>query len=195
MANNFLDKAAIFCGGVSAASLAITLLVGDNEKKLKKLDEEFKECETNYLEEKAKLEKKIAGGNERAKRKLAELEEEFSCEKKEYEKKRQKLLPKKKKSKQDKELEIIELEHKHAMEKLEVEHAHQMQEMEFAQRNKNNEKDNVEIKCKACGEMNPQKAKFCCSCGAEIIKIKFCSNCGAELKAGSNFCSDCGAKT
>ena len=181
-------------GGLTAANLVLTLALTDKNKKLKKLDEDFKEVETNYREEKARLEKKIANGNLRAKRRLAELEEEFSNENQEYEKKRQKLLPKEKKSKKDKEIERIQLEHKNELEKIELEHILQMKELEFAQRNANNEKSNIEIKCKACGEMNKQNANFCCSCGAEIIRAKFCSNCGTELSSGSNFCSNCGTK-
>ena len=60
---------------LNIANLALTtaLLLTGSEKKLKKLDEEFKEYEENYKEEKAKLNKKISNGNERAKKKLAEL--------------------------------------------------------------------------------------------------------------------------
>ena len=49
-------------------------------------------------------------------------------------------------------------------------------------------------KCPNCGEVVSANARFCSTCGKEIIRKKFCSNCGQEVPLGARFCSSCGNK-
>lgn len=49
-------------------------------------------------------------------------------------------------------------------------------------------------KCSACGNVNPDKSKFCLNCGNPISKTVSCPSCGCELKPGAKFCMDCGYK-
>ncbi len=50
------------------------------------------------------------------------------------------------------------------------------------------------IKCEKCSADNPEKAKFCRVCGAEIIVPKsiLCPTCSASLPPGAKFCAGCG---
>jgi hypothetical protein len=47
------------------------------------------------------------------------------------------------------------------------------------------------MRCRACGTENPERAKFCMQCGAELGQA--CPDCGTELPAGAQFYSECGA--
>ncbi|MGZ5341482.1 MAG: adenylate/guanylate cyclase domain-containing protein [Solirubrobacterales bacterium] len=44
--------------------------------------------------------------------------------------------------------------------------------------------------CPTCGTTNPEKAKFCMSCGGALGAK--CSNCGAESPPSAKFCIECG---
>jgi len=45
--------------------------------------------------------------------------------------------------------------------------------------------------CASCGTENPERARFCMSCGASLAPR--CESCGAENPAGARFCIGCGA--
>src|SRR6185503_19100126 len=45
--------------------------------------------------------------------------------------------------------------------------------------------------CPSCGTENPERARFCMSCGAGLPSG--CPACGAESPPGAKFCIDCGA--
>src|SRR4051812_36309204 len=45
--------------------------------------------------------------------------------------------------------------------------------------------------CPSCGTENPERARFCMSCGAELSPK--CPSCGADNPAGAKFCMECGA--
>ena len=57
--------------------------------------------------------------------------------------------------------------------------------------------------CKNCGTEVDDVAKFCKTCGSEIVKeevvdqteTKFCSNCGFEMPKVTKFCPECGSAT
>jgi class 3 adenylate cyclase/tetratricopeptide (TPR) repeat protein len=44
--------------------------------------------------------------------------------------------------------------------------------------------------CPNCAAANPERARFCMSCGAELAPQ--CPSCGAENPAGAKFCIECG---
>src|SRR5829696_5091633 len=44
--------------------------------------------------------------------------------------------------------------------------------------------------CPNCAAQNPERARFCMSCGAELAPL--CPSCGAENPAGAKFCMECG---
>jgi class 3 adenylate cyclase/tetratricopeptide (TPR) repeat protein len=44
--------------------------------------------------------------------------------------------------------------------------------------------------CSACGTQNPERARFCMSCGAALQRA--CPSCGAEVPPGARFCVECG---
>jgi class 3 adenylate cyclase/tetratricopeptide (TPR) repeat protein/ribosomal protein L40E len=44
--------------------------------------------------------------------------------------------------------------------------------------------------CPSCAAQNPERARFCMSCGAELSAL--CPSCGAENPAGAKFCIECG---
>ena len=46
------------------------------------------------------------------------------------------------------------------------------------------------MECSACGTQNPDRARFCMSCGNTLPSG--CPNCGAENPAGAKFCIECG---
>lgn len=50
----------------------------------------------------------------------------------------------------------------------------------------------AELKCKACGSDNPDRAKLCVECGGAIVTR--CTACNVELPAGAKFCLECAAK-
>jgi class 3 adenylate cyclase/tetratricopeptide (TPR) repeat protein/type II secretory pathway predicted ATPase ExeA len=45
--------------------------------------------------------------------------------------------------------------------------------------------------CPNCAAQNPERARFCMSCGAELAAL--CPSCGAENPAGAKFCIECGS--
>ena len=45
--------------------------------------------------------------------------------------------------------------------------------------------------CSSCGAENPDQARFCISCGTQLLP--FCPSCGAENPAGAKFCMECGS--
>lgn len=47
------------------------------------------------------------------------------------------------------------------------------------------------MKCRNCGAMLGEDAKFCSQCGEKVIR---CSACGALLEENAKFCSQCGTK-
>lgn len=50
--------------------------------------------------------------------------------------------------------------------------------------------------CDGCGAKLPPNAKFCLSCGKEVVdpNAVVCSKCNAKLPAGAKFCFSCGSK-
>lgn len=48
------------------------------------------------------------------------------------------------------------------------------------------------MKCNYCGELLPNEAKFCPSCGHEIVERSHCPQCGTMMPEGALFCSNCG---
>ncbi len=48
------------------------------------------------------------------------------------------------------------------------------------------------MRCRRCEADNPQSARFCDSCGAELDRA--CGACGASNRAGARFCNRCGSK-
>src|SRR4051812_43077820 len=44
--------------------------------------------------------------------------------------------------------------------------------------------------CPSCGSENPDRARFCMSCGTALSP--HCPNCGAESPPGAKFCIECG---
>lgn len=57
-----------------------------------------------------------------------------------------------------------------------------------------------EVECQKCGTLNMPEAKFCVSCGSEIIVPQtglanmVCQECGVENDPTAKFCFQCGAK-
>jgi cytochrome c-type biogenesis protein CcmH/NrfF len=55
------------------------------------------------------------------------------------------------------------------------------------------------MKCENCGRVNPDDAKFCADCGADLQQTKIihhstdCPLCGYENTPESRFCAECGA--
>ncbi|HEX5893870.1 MAG TPA: zinc-ribbon domain-containing protein, partial [Solirubrobacterales bacterium] len=45
--------------------------------------------------------------------------------------------------------------------------------------------------CPKCAAENPERARFCMSCGAELTPA--CPSCGAENPPGARFCIECGS--
>jgi membrane protease subunit (stomatin/prohibitin family) len=61
----------------------------------------------------------------------------------------------------------------------------------------------VQVRCPKCGTLNPESAKFCSSCGQNLMpepqpqqaaapSTVACSKCGTQNPAGAKFCSNCG---
>src|SRR5262245_11386848 len=46
--------------------------------------------------------------------------------------------------------------------------------------------------CPNCGAQNPERARFCMSCGTSLAPA--CPSCGAENPPGARFCMDCGTE-
>ena len=46
------------------------------------------------------------------------------------------------------------------------------------------------MNCPNCGAENPERAKFCMSCGSALAPS--CPSCGAENPPGARFCIECG---
>src|SRR5262245_30790447 len=46
--------------------------------------------------------------------------------------------------------------------------------------------------CPSCSAQNPERARFCMSCGAELSAL--CPSCGAENPPGAKFCMECGTQ-
>ncbi|MEK6278642.1 MAG: zinc-ribbon domain-containing protein, partial [Actinomycetota bacterium] len=44
--------------------------------------------------------------------------------------------------------------------------------------------------CPSCGTENPERARFCMSCGTALEPR--CPSCGAENPPGAKFCIECG---
>lgn len=49
-------------------------------------------------------------------------------------------------------------------------------------------------KCKNCGAVVSDTAKFCTECGTKIERELKCANCGAILAENAKFCMECGTK-
>jgi class 3 adenylate cyclase/tetratricopeptide (TPR) repeat protein len=45
--------------------------------------------------------------------------------------------------------------------------------------------------CSSCGAENPDQARFCISCGTQLLPT--CPSCGAQNPAGAKFCMECGS--
>ncbi|HEY8640649.1 MAG TPA: adenylate/guanylate cyclase domain-containing protein, partial [Solirubrobacterales bacterium] len=48
----------------------------------------------------------------------------------------------------------------------------------------------MEAACPSCGAENPERARFCMSCGTQFAP--HCPSCGAENPPGAKFCIECG---
>ncbi len=46
------------------------------------------------------------------------------------------------------------------------------------------------VTCPSCGADNPERARFCMSCGSQLPSA--CPNCGAATPPGARFCMECG---
>jgi len=46
----------------------------------------------------------------------------------------------------------------------------------------------------SCGESNPDSARFCSGCGADLSQGPTCPKCGHVGAIGARFCHECGAK-
>ncbi len=49
-------------------------------------------------------------------------------------------------------------------------------------------------KCPGCGKDVDASARFCPECGASLASASACPNCKAELQPGAKFCGNCGTK-
>ncbi|TFH41887.1 MAG: SPFH domain-containing protein [Chrysiogenales bacterium] len=49
-----------------------------------------------------------------------------------------------------------------------------------------------QVVCPSCTTMNPSGAKFCSSCGKEMIMAMACPKCGAKISTNAKFCPECG---
>ncbi len=50
-----------------------------------------------------------------------------------------------------------------------------------------------QLPCPSCNAMNPANAKFCGSCGKEIVRGMKCPKCNAAINGSPKFCPECGA--
>jgi membrane protease subunit (stomatin/prohibitin family) len=50
------------------------------------------------------------------------------------------------------------------------------------------------LECPKCYAKIPFEARFCPSCGHQILKVNKCLKCGKDLPLEANFCMKCGAK-
>jgi membrane protease subunit (stomatin/prohibitin family) len=48
--------------------------------------------------------------------------------------------------------------------------------------------------CPKCHGPMPHEARFCPSCGTQIVKVNKCLHCGKDLPSEANFCMVCGTK-
>ncbi len=66
----------------------------------------------------------------------------------------------------------------------------------FADIMKSNNPDETseKIKCSECNNVIPVDAKFCPSCGYELLVFQQCFQCGKNVSPVANFCSECGSK-
>ncbi len=46
------------------------------------------------------------------------------------------------------------------------------------------------MKCPECQTENPENKRFCCECGAKLLRV--CPQCGSEILLGEKFCGECG---
>ncbi|MBN2079536.1 MAG: SPFH domain-containing protein [Spirochaetes bacterium] len=51
----------------------------------------------------------------------------------------------------------------------------------------------AQIVCPSCNTPNTSGAKFCSSCGKEMIAAAACPKCKAKIAVGAKFCPECGA--
>ena len=52
----------------------------------------------------------------------------------------------------------------------------------------------VKVRCPKCGHLNPETAKFCAECGANLAGTVNCPECNAENPPSAKFCNSCGHK-
>lgn len=50
------------------------------------------------------------------------------------------------------------------------------------------------ISCPNCNTPNATNAKFCMSCGQQLVQEEHCPDCGSIITKGARFCSSCGKK-
>lgn len=51
------------------------------------------------------------------------------------------------------------------------------------------------LKCQSCGQPVSREARFCPSCGQQIVVMQRCHQCGEDLPANARFCCKCGRPT
>ena len=204
-----LEKGICLVGGIAVASA----LFGNKKKQLAKLDTEFARTTAEYQEEKSKLEEKIKNGNQKARKKLAELEREYFVEKTEYEGKRRTLLPQKTKAEEEREakefeqsLEIEKIKAIHDLEiektktvyglELEKDRSYHEWDVQDAQtihsiemdRDKNHHVWDLE-KSESMHKMDMEKIELAAKLGAKTLPSNNSKN-----EKGNIFCSQCGYK-
>ena len=54
--------------------------------------------------------------------------------------------------------------------------------------------EGMKIQCPKCHGELAFDARFCPSCGTQIVKLNKCLHCGKDLPLEANFCMVCGAK-
>src|SRR5438270_167424 len=52
----------------------------------------------------------------------------------------------------------------------------------------------AKLDCQACGNPNPEDARFCGACGAAVGSPEACPSCGAAIAPEQHFCNACGAR-
>lgn len=200
---DILGKVLGATGVIVGGAIAASKLLGNNEKKLKELEIEFRETTKEYQKRKAKLQDKANKGYKSASRALQDLEDQYHLAKIDYENRKNRLLPKKSKME-------IEQENKEFDQRLEIEKAKAFHEMDIEktktiydlelERDKTYH-DMGMVKDKSHHEMEMEKIELAANMGVASVIFNSktnddsnlkCLNCGNEIAEGAKFCGVCG---